>query len=276
VQTIALTLIALVAFAANSLLCRLALGGHLIDATTFTTIRLGSGAAMLAALQGLRRGAITGSWISALWLFVYALPFSLAYFTLTAGTGALILFGAVQITMLTMAIAAGSPPNRWETLGILSAVAGLSYLVWPGLAAPSPSGAALMAVAGAAWGVYTLRGRRMSDPLALTAGNFVRAAPLAAVVSLASVARVEVHPSGVILAAVSGAVTSGLGYVIWYTALPHLTAVRAAAVQLGVPILAAIGGVVFLDETVTSRLGFGAVLVLGGVALALFGRRRTA
>lgn len=267
-----LTGLALAAFAANSLLCRAALGRDAIDPASFSTIRLASGAATLVLIGfSTRRGAtgVAGSWGSAALLFLYAVPFSFAYVSLGAGTGALILFGAVQATMLVAALSSGERPHRVQWLGLILALGGLAYLVMPGLAAPSTVGAVLMALAGVAWGVYSLRGRGASDPRAETAGNFARSVPLAIGVSVAAAPHVAFHAEGVLLAVASGALASGLGYVAWYAALPALSATRAASVQLAVPVLAAVGGVLFLSERITPRLILAAILILGGVGLAL-------
>ncbi len=271
---------ALVAFAANSVLCRLALGSGAIDAAGFTSVRLASGAATLLLLPLFlgepRRFRPRGSWGSAAALFAYAAAFSFAYLRLSAGTGALILFGAVQVTMLTAAVRAGERLGSAQWSGLALALAGLVVLVLPGLRAPSPLGSALMAAAGAAWGVYTLRGRRSTDPRADTAGNFLRAVPLVLVVNLAALPRAHLSPAGLLWAVLSGAVASGLGYAVWYSALAGLTATRASLVQLTVPVLAAAGGVALLAETVSPRLVGASVLILGGVALAVVSRRRPA
>ncbi|HET8947688.1 MAG TPA: DMT family transporter [Candidatus Polarisedimenticolia bacterium] len=273
--TIALTLLALLAFAANSLLCRLALGAGHIDAASFTTLRLLSGAIVLALLVLLRatgRRSVGGSWPAAFALALYAVPFSFAYLRLTAGSGALLLFGAVQGTMLAAGLAAGERPGAATWSGFAAALAGLLVLVAPGVTAPEPFAALLMAASGIAWGVYSLLGRGASEPTAATAGNFLRAAPLAALVSLAGHAGAHLDRTGVVLAIVSGAVTSGLGYVLWYQVLPQLGAVRAAIAQLAAPAFAAIGGVAFLGEAATARLIGAAALILGGVGLALRAR----
>jgi drug/metabolite transporter (DMT)-like permease len=267
------TVAALVAFAANSLLCRLALGPALIDAASFTTIRLASGAALLLAItSAVSRPQRKPARASALALFAYAIAFSYAYLTLSAGTGALLLFGAVQTTMLVIALARGERPRTLEWLGLATAMGGLLYLLSPGITAPPFGGALLMIAAGAAWGVYSVLGRRAVNPAADTAVNFARAWPFAVAVSVATVPSLHVSLSGALLAALSGAVTSGLGYVAWYAALPHLSATRAAIVQLAVPVLAAAGGVLLLDETVTNRMAVAAVLVLGGIGLAIASR----
>jgi drug/metabolite transporter (DMT)-like permease len=281
-RTTVSTALALTAFAANSVLCRLALATSAIDAATFSLVRLAAGAATLllitlSARRAETRGSLTaGSWASAGTLFLYAVPFSFAYVSLTAGTGALILFGAVQVTMLVAGLVGGERPHVLQWLGLGLALTGLVYLVRPGLVAPSPRGAALMAVAGVAWGAYSLRGRGAGNPLALTTGNFVRAVPLAAVVTLLALPRVHVEPGGALLAIASGSIASGIGYVLWYVALRGLTATRAAVVQLAVPVLAAVGGIVLLGEPATLRLALSTAVVLGGVGLALVGRSRTA
>ena len=261
------------AFAANSILCRLALASESIDPAGFTLLRLASGAATLWALTALRSAGPprrpAGSWGSAAALFVYAAGFSLAYVSLSAGTGALILFAAVQATMILGGLAGGERPGPAQWGGLALAMAGLVFLVLPGLAAPSPGASALMAGAGVAWGVYSLRGRGVSDPAAETAGNFARAAPLAAVLALVLLPDLEVTPAGAGWAVLSGAAASGLGYVAWYAAVRALSATRAAVVQLSVPVLAAAGGAVFLGETVTARLVLSSVGILGGIALAV-------
>jgi drug/metabolite transporter (DMT)-like permease len=275
--TAAYTAAALVAFAGNSVLCRLALGRQSIDPASFSTVRLIAGAAVLLLISGSTRSRtrhVEPSWTSAAILFVYAVPFSLAYVSLTVGTGALILFGAVQLTMMAAALRLGERPRPAQWLGLTLALAGLVYLVLPGLAAPPLSGAALMAVAGIAWGVYSARGRAATDPLAQTTSNFVRAVPFAAAFSLATLSRANLHTSGILLAVASGALTSGIGYVLWYAALRGLTGARAAVVQLLVPTLAGAGGVVFIGESVSVRLIVSAVTVLGGIALAIFGAAR--
>ena len=214
-----------------------------------------------------------GEWRAALALFIYAIAFSFAYVSLSAGTGALLLFGSVQASMLLVGFLKGERPGAVQGLGLALAVAGLVYMVLPGVEAPSPLGAALMLAAGAAWGLYSLRGRRAGDAIAATAGNFLRAVPLAVAATLLFVSRLEVDPIGWALALTSGVITSGLGYVIWYTALKDLTATRAAVVQLSVPVIAAMGGVLLLDETFTLRLGLATCVILGGVALAIIGRQ---
>ena len=269
--------LAMVAFAANSVLCRLALGPEAIDAASFTTVRLGSGAVtllLLAAVSGKKRAVPAGSWASAALLFAYAIAFSFAYTMLSTGTGALILFGAVQLTMILSALRSGERPHPLQWVGLAVAVAGLVGLVLPGLTAPSPLGSAFMFVAGVGWGLYSLRGRGSQDPLAETGRNFLLSVPPAVVVSLIAFGRMHLSPEGILFAVASGALASGVGYVIWYAALRGLSATRAATVQLSVPVIAALGGVVFLAERVTPRLVVCTVLILGGVALALAGRER--
>lgn len=275
-KTLACTVLALVAFASNSLLCRMALGGGAIDAATFSTIRLSSGAVMLIVITAIleqRNSLFDGNWTSATLLFLYAVAFSFAYISLSAGTGALILFGSVQATMLITALRSGERPHLLEWIGLVAALVGLVYLVFPGLAAPPLVRSILMAVAGISWGFYSLRGRGATAPLADTTNNFVRSLPLAFGVNLFTLPSIRVSGKGFLLAVVSGALASGVGYVIWYTALRGLTATRAATVQLAVPVLAAVGGVILLSETITLRLILSSVLILGGIGLALVGRQ---
>ena len=280
-RTVVLTALTLVAFASNSVLTRLALGDGAIDAASYTTIRIITGSLTLLVIsswvhRGKSRPASAGApWTTGVVLFLYAVPFSFAYLSLTAGTGALILFGAVQLTMMIAALRGGERPHLLQWLGLGMALAGLVYLVLPGLGAPSPAGAALMALAGVAWGRYSLIGRGGADPLQQTTGAFVRALPFVLIVSLLAFQQAHVSTAGVLLASASGALASGVGYTVWYTALSGLTATRAAIVQLLVPILAALGGVMFIGESITLRLIVSAVIVLGGVALALLGRERT-
>ncbi len=266
-----LTFVALIAFAGNSLLARLALTRTQIDPASFTTIRLLSGALVLLVLVLARRGEhpLRGSWPSALALFVYAAGFSFAYVTLSAGTGALLLFGAVQATMISVGVLRGERLTVVQGTGLLIAYAGLVGLVLPGVSAPPIVSAGLMIAAGIAWGVYSLRGKTSGDPIAATAGNFLRAAPLAVALSLGAQSSRSIDLSGAAYAIASGALASGAGYVIWYTALRSLTATMAATVQLSVPVLAAIGGVVLLREPLTVRLTLAAMAILGGVAMVV-------
>ncbi len=274
-RTALLTALALLAFAGNSILCRMALGSHAISPAGFTAVRLGTGAAALWLLVALRTGGVpkhAGQWTSAAALFAYAAAFSFAYLSLGAGTGALILFGAVQLTMIVAGLRAGERPVAAEWAGLVLAASGLVVLVFPGLTAPAPAGAALMAAAGVAWGVYSLRGRGSTEALRNTAGNFLLTVPMAALLLAFAGGTAGWTVRGTLLAAASGALASGVGYAIWYTALPSLTATRAALVQLLVPVIAAAGGVALLGEAIPLRLPVAAALVLGGVALAVTSR----
>lgn len=267
-----LTAGAMTAFAANSILCRMALGGRTIDAASFTAVRLASGAAALVMLSLVfrdRHAPAAGSWLSGLQLSLYAVAFSFAYLSLSAGTGALILFGSVQTTMILSGLLHGERPNLLQWAGLVVALAGLVYLVSPGVTAPSTGGSLLMALAGIAWGLYSLRGRGSKDPVMQTTGNFVKAVPFALAVLAGSVHDVRLETRGILLAVISGTAASGIGYVIWYAALSGLSSTRAAAVQLSVPVLAAFGGVIFLSELVTLRLVIASVLILGGVAMTV-------
>lgn len=271
-----LTVFAMLAFASNSLLCRVALRDTTIDAASFTTIRLASGALILVLLLRLRgvRPTAGGSWPMAAMLFAYAAFFSFAYRDLTAATGALLLFGAVQLTMMGWGLWRGERIAGLRLAGLLVAVAGLVVLLLPGLAAPPPLAAALMLAAGIAWGVYSLLGRGAGEPIAATGGNFLRSVAFAAVLSLAAIGHESVDPQtidyrGVVYAVLSGAVTSGLGYVLWYAALPALSATSAATIQLSVPAIAAIGGAVLLAEPITARLLLASAAILGGIALTI-------
>jgi drug/metabolite transporter (DMT)-like permease len=266
----------MVAFAANSLLCRAALRGSGIDAATFTTARLASGAVLLSVLSRRRGGGGIrgGSWPSALALFAYAAGFSLAYVSLSAGTGALLLFGAVQATMIGRGVLGGERLAGQQLCGLLLALGGLIGLLLPGLSAPPLAGALLMLLAGVAWGAYSLRGRGSGDPLGVTAGNFVRAVPFALALSAATHADASWDPAGLLCAVLSGAVASGIGYAMWYTALPALKATTAATVQLSVPVLAALAGIAFLGEPLTPRLALASAAILGGIALVI--RKRVA
>jgi drug/metabolite transporter (DMT)-like permease len=276
-RVFALTLCAMVAFAANSVLCRLALAHTEIDAATFTSVRIVAGALTLWLILRLRDpgGEIAGSWPSAFALFAYAAGFSFAYISLTAATGALLLFGAVQATMIGYGLWRGERLNRQQIAGLALALAGLVGLLLPGLSAPPIGGAALMIGAGVAWGVYSLRGRGAGDPTRVTTGNFIRAVPFALIVSLIMLSHASVDGAGLIYALSSGALASGIGYAIWYTALRGLTATNAATVQLSVPVIAAIGGVVLLGESVTLRLAITSMAILGGVAMVILARRTT-
>jgi len=268
-------------FATNSLVARFALRDGQIDAVSFTVIRIFAGAAILSLLVLFRGGTVrelrtNGSAAASLALFGYAILFSFAYVSLSAGTGALVLFAAVQITMLGAGMARGERPRHSEWIGLSLAFAGLVYLVSPGLTAPSPIGTALMSLAGAGWGLYSMAARGFRSPIAATAGNFVRATPLAAATTMALWMSGRGHASwqGTALSATSGAFTSGLGYIIWYTALKDLRTSRAAIVQLTVPLLAATAGVLFMGEKLSVRLVVASAAILGGVAWALVGKSR--
>lgn len=267
-----LTVFAMVAFAANSILCRQALGDGLMDAASFTFVRVFAGALTLSLFVVLRRrprGPSTANWRSALMLFTYMAFFSFAYLSLAAGTGALILFGAVQLTMFMAALRHGERFSKLSWVGLSMAAFGLVYLVSPGVTAPDLSGSILMAVAGVAWGVYSLMGRGGADPLEATARNFVYSAPLVLIVSMVFWGEFNITHTGLILAAASGAITSGCGYALWYAVLPRLTATTAATVQLTVPAIAAFGGVALLSEDLTLRLFLASIVTLGGVAMVL-------
>jgi drug/metabolite transporter (DMT)-like permease len=271
-HTVFLTVVTMLAFAANSLLCRLALRQELIDAASFSTVRMISGAVVLGLIVLPRwrvRGRSSTDWRSAVTLFIYMTFFSFAYLTLSAGTGALILFGAVQLTMFIFALRSGEQFSLLSWAGLTVAILGLVYLVSPGVTAPDALGAVLMAVAGIAWGFYSLLGRGVADPLESTANNFIYSVPLVIVVSLFFIGDFNSSLSGFVLAAVSGAITSGLGYALWYAALRGLSATRAATVQLSVPAIAAFGGVMLLSEPITLRLLLASSLMLGGVAVVL-------
>jgi drug/metabolite transporter (DMT)-like permease len=266
-----LIVFAMLAFAGNSLLCRIALRDTSIDAATFTSIRLASGALVLWILlrsRG-RRPLAAGSWPMAAMLFAYAVCFSFAYRDLTAATGALLLFGAVQLTMTGYGLFKGERLVGLRLVGVLVAIAGLVWLLLPGLSAPPVIAAGLMLAAGLAWGIYSLLGRSAGDPTAATGGNFIRAVPFAAVLSLAAASQASPDQTGLMYAVASGAVTSGLGYVLWYAALPALSATSAATIQLCVPAIAALGGVVLLAEPITARLLIASAAILGGIALTI-------
>ena len=272
-----LTAFTLIAFAANSLLCRMALGGGHIDPVSFTTLRLVSGALALMPISQMVAESRPpqkkkGSWGLGFALFAYAAAFSLAYVSLSTGMGALILFGSVQVTMIGAALKAGENLGPVQCVGSAVAVGGLIYLVLPGISAPDPIGAILMCVAGIAWGVYSIRGKDVLGPVTMTAGNFLRSAPMALIASVVALSSVHLERSGILLALVSGVVTSGLGYVLWYKVLRSLTTTQASNVQLLVPVLAAFGGVAFLSEQVSVRLIAASTFIFGGVAMAVLKR----
>lgn len=281
-RIVTLTAFAMLAFAGNSLLCRLALQHTSIDPASFTAIRLVAGALMLRLVVGLKRNALAhakaktggGNWLSALALFVYAAGFSFAYISLPAATGALLLFGAVQATMIGHGLWSGERFGRLQSAGLALALCGLLSLLLPGLSAPPLLGSALMLCAGVAWGIYSLRGKGAGDPTVVTAGNFMRAVPMALVLSMLMLNNRSLDVLGLSYALASGALASGVGYAIWYTALAGLKATQAATVQLSVPVLAAVGGIIFLGEALTLRLILASMAILGGIALVIYKRRQ--
>lgn len=270
-RIIALTSIVMILMAGNSLLCRAALKYTSIDAASFTTIRLISGAVMLWLVARMRRVTHTGggNWLSAFALFAYAAGFSFAYINLPAATGALLLVGAIQTTMIGYGVWTGEHLWRLQLVGLMLAFGGLIILLLPGLSAPPLYGSVLMLGAGVAWGVYSLRGKGGGDPTEVTAGNFLRAVPIAAALSVLMLNVTSLDNAGFWYAVSSGALASGIGYAIWYTVLPALKATNAATVQLSVPVIAALGGIVFLGESITLRLVLASVAILGGIALVI-------
>jgi len=279
-KTVIFTSLALLAFAANSVLCRLALGDDLIDAPAFTALRLLSACLMLfiiVAVQIKKTEINTamhakGSWTASFMLFLYAITFAYAYVSLDTGTGALILYGAVQISMILFSLVAGVRLRLLEWAGLMIAFAGLVYLVFPILSTPSIGGILLMGLAGVAWGFYTLKGSDSAHPLMDTAYNFFRTIPLVILLAIFTLYDAHYSMHGIVLAVLSGAVTSALGYVIWYVALRDLSSTLAAVLQLSVPMLAALGGVVFVAEPITLRLVIASVLVIGGVAMVVLSK----
>jgi drug/metabolite transporter (DMT)-like permease len=279
VKLAVLTAIAMLAFAANSVLARLAFATADAEPLSYTGVRLGSGAIVLAALLMLRRQggtrlALGGSWPAAAALFGYAFAFSVAYILLGAGTGALILFASVQVGILGWAVLKHDRPSTLEWLGLAVAVGGFVYLVSPGLVAPDPLGTLLMVGSGLCWAAYTLLGRGSQSPLTDTAGNFIRCLPISIMLILAALLTQPMNSLAVAYAVASGAIASGLGYAIWYAALPSLTRTRASIVQLTVPAIAATGGVLLIGEPLTPRLVIASIAILGGVAFALISAER--
>lgn len=273
-RTLFLTALAMAAFAGNSLLCRLALKETGIDAASFTAIRLVSGALVLwAVARGAQAGQ--GNWLSALALFAYAACFSFAYVSLPTGTGALLLFGAVQALMIGYGIWSGERLRPLQLAGLALAFGGLAGLLLPGVSAPPLAGSVLMLLAGMSWGIYSLRGKGAGDPTRVTAGNFLRAAPMAIGLGLLMLLLrgASLDATGFWLAVASGALTSGIGYAVWYTVVPALKATSAASVQLSVPVLAALGGIAFLGEPLTLRLVLASSAILGGIALVVLQKR---
>lgn len=291
-KTILFTGLALLAFAANSVLCRLALGEHTIDAAGFSLIRLLSGSVVLVFLLTLQhqfkknsdqkitnqttsilsKNNAKGSWFAALMLFVYAVCFSFAYLSLKTGTGALILFGAVQITMIVHSLFLGNKLVITEWLGVLLAFAGFIYLMLPGASVPPFYGMLLMTLSGIAWGFYTLKGRTSTAPLQDTAYNFLRTIPFVFVLLIIYAKNLTITPTGVVLALLSGGIASAIGYTLWYMALTGLSVTQAAVVQLLVPVIAALGGIIFVLEPITFRLVLSSLMILGGILLVVLGR----
>ena len=284
----------MIAFAANSVLSRLALGGEVIDAASFTAIRLGAGGFVLLMIVWLKsfltrkqlktrlleeKNSATssteqtsGSWLASLMLFIYAVTFSYAYMSVDTGTGALILFGAVQLTMILLSLFAGTRLHLTEWLGVVTAFFGFTYLVLPDISSPSFEGLLLMTLSGIAWGIYTLKGRDSQNPLLDTTYNFIRTMPLVLVLVLLTINDMHFSSEGILLAVIAGGLTSGIGYTIWYIALTGLTSTQAAVIQLSVPIIAAIGGVIFVSETITARLIISSIVVLGGILMVVLGK----
>ena len=276
VKSLILTTLALIAFAANSVLCRMALGENTIDASSFTVIRLLSGVLVLLAIVKITHSkkslSSTGSWLAGMMLFLYAITFSFAYMTLETGSGALILFGSVQITMIFLSLFSGNRLHLSEWIGLSIAFIGFVYLVLPGVTAPSITGFILMSVAGIAWGIYTLKGRGSDDPILDTSSNFLRTLPFVILLAITAVNTAEYSIEGIVFAVLSGGIASGIGYTIWYSALGGLSVTQAAVVQLSVPVIAALGGVIFVSETLTRRLTLSALMILGGILLVVLGR----
>jgi drug/metabolite transporter (DMT)-like permease len=282
-RNVSLTLLALIAFAANSVLCRLALGTLRIDAASFTSVRLVSGALTLLLILALRPGTeplirrvTAGSWRGASYLLLYAACFSFAYVQLDTATGALLLFGSVQLTMIIVSLLRGERLAWLEWLGLWIAIGGFLFLIIPGLTAPTRLGFILMVISGIAWGFYTLNGRGSRRPLADTAGNFIRAAPFTLLLYLPFTDSILISSAGFWLAVASGALASGIGYTLWYTVLPTLTGIAASVLQLSVPVLAALGGVVIVSEVLTIHLLLATLMLLGGIAVFLAGRAKQA
>jgi len=275
-KTSLLTGMALIAFAANSVLCRLALGNEAIDAPSFTGIRLLSGAITLfiiLTIKGSNKGTLSkGSWTAGLMLFLYAITFSYAYLSVDTGTGALILFGSVQITMIMLSLVSGTRLHLIEWSGVIIAFTGFIYLILPDITTPSVNGFVLMTVSGMSWGIYTLKGRGSKNPLMDTSYNFLRTIPFVALLAIFTTQNMSYSFEGIILALISGAITSGVGYTIWYIALGGLSSTQAAVLQLSVPVIAAIGGVVFVSEEITIRLIISATIVLSGILMVVLGK----
>jgi drug/metabolite transporter (DMT)-like permease len=284
VKTIGYTIAALVAFAANSVLGRMALKDNAIDASSFTSIRLLSGALMLFVLFTLFGGKTkktnekqekrSGNWEAPFMLFIYAITFSFAYISLDTGTGALVLFGAVQLTMIVSSIMSGHKLHSAEWLGVSISFAGLAYLIYPTITTPSLFGFILMGISGVAWGIYTLIGRGSVNPLRDSSVNFTYTIPFVLLLVLLTFANINISTQGLILAILSGAFASALGYTLWYIALAGLSATEAAVVQLSVPVIASIGGVILLSESITTRLIIACALVLGGILIVIMSKKK--
>jgi len=275
-KVIILTCLALIAFSANSVLCRLALGNGAIDASSFTVIRLLSGTFVLLIIMGATRKptetSSRGSWFASGMLFVYATTFSFAYISLDTGTGALILFSSVQITMILLSLMSGGRLRISEWIGVVIAFVGFIYLILPSVSTPSVKGFVLMTLAGIAWGIYTLKGRGSKSPLRDTGYNFLRTTPLVFLLAFFTLNTISYSIEGIALALLSGGVTSAIGYTIWYIALGGLSSTQAAVLQLSVPVIAALGGVIFVSETITFRLIVSAAMVLGGIFIVVLGK----
>jgi drug/metabolite transporter (DMT)-like permease len=270
-QVFILTAIAMIAFAGNSLLSRVAFLDTSIDPASFTSLRLLSGFVMLWLISSVSYQPYKGegNWISAFALFIYAAGFSFAYVSLSTGMGALLLFGAVQATMIGYGIYEGERLSKQQRVGLILALVGLIGLLLPGLSSPPLFGAILMMGSGVAWGIYSLRGRGLGNPTLVTTGNFLRAIPIAVLISAFSFKNADIDLNGFGYAIASGALTSGVGYALWYSVLPFLKATNAATIQLSVPVLAAVAGILFLDEALSFRFMFASVAILGGIALVL-------
>ena len=278
IKTILFTGLALIAFAANSVLCRLALGGSAIDASTFTIVRLLSGVIVLTVILNISKinsnssPSTKGSWPASIALFLYAITFSFAYVTLETATGALILFGSVQITMILLSIFSGNRLHISEWVGMAIAFAGFVYLILPGVTTPSVIGFFLMTVSGIAWGVYTLKGRGSKSPIMDTAYNFLRTLPFVIILAIITMKYAHYSAEGILLAALSGGIASGIGYMIWYIALSGLSVTQAAVLQLLVPVIAAVGGIIFVSESISLRLAVSSTMILGGILMVVLGR----
>ena len=280
IKTILFTGLALIAFAANSVLCRLALGESAIDASTFTIVRLLAGAIVLTVIMSISKiksnsntnSSTKGSWPASIALFIYGLTFSFAYVTLDTATGALILFGSVQITMILMSIFSGNRLHISEWFGMAIAFTGFVYLILPGVTTPSVIGFLLMTVSGIAWGIYTLKGRGSKNPIMDTAFNFLRTMPFVIILAIVTFKYAHYSSEGILLAVLSGSIASGIGYMIWYSALSGLSVTQAAVLQLLVPVIAAVGGIIFVSESISFRLTVSSAMILGGILMVVLGR----